>query len=65
MVNDPVDTVFETEDPEMVPCNADVNTATFAGPPAACPAIAFAKSIKNAPIPVFSKNAPNKINRKM
>ena len=65
MVKLPEPTVFETELPETVPSKALVNTATFAGPPEALPAKALQISIKNCPIPVFSSQAPNKINKKI
>ena len=65
MVKLPEPTVLATELPDMVPSKALVNTATFAGPPAANPATALAKSIKNPPIPVFSRKAANNINRKI
>ena len=65
MVKLPEPTVFATELPVIVPCKALEITATFAGPPVAFPAIALAISIKNCPIPVRSKKAPNKINKKI
>ena len=65
MVKEPVDTVFDTEEPEMVPWSAEDSTATFAGPPAAQPARALARSMKNCPIRVFSRKAPNRMNRKI
>ena len=33
IVSAPVDTVLATDEPEMVPKNADETTDTFAGPP--------------------------------
>ena len=65
MVKEPEPTTFATEDPEMVPWRAEESTATFAGPPDAQPAMAFAISMKNLPRPVFSRNAPKRINRKI
>ena len=65
MVNEPVETVLATDEPETVPCNADERTATLAGPPTAHPAAALATSIKNWPMPVFSRQAPNMIKRNM
>ena len=59
MVKEPEPTVFATELPETVPSMADTITATFAGPPVARPAMALERSMKNCPIPVFSKKAPN------
>ena len=56
-------TTLATEEPLTVPINPLDRTATFAGPPLAQPAIAFAVSIKNFPSPVPSRYAPNKINR--
>ena len=64
-MKEPEPTVFETEEPETVPSKAEERTATLAGPPEAPPAIALQRSIKNCPIPVLSKSAPNKIKRKM
>ena len=55
MVNAPLPTTFATELPEIVPSSALESTATFAGPPDAQPAIAFAISMKNFPSPVFSR----------
>ena len=40
-------------------------TATLAGPPAAQPAMASAMSMNSLPMPVFSRNAPKRMNRKM
>ena len=54
----PLPTVLATELPEYIPSSADDITATFAGPPDAYPAMEFARSTKNEPIPVFSRNAP-------
>ena len=65
MVNEPEPTVLATEEPETVPSSAEVNTATFAGPPRRLPARALPKSMKNWPTPVFSRNAPKSMNRKM
>ncbi len=56
---------LETEEPLMVPVRADVSTETFAGPPAAQPDALVAASMKNLPMPVFSRQAPKKMNRKM
>ena len=64
-MKDPVDTVFATEEPETVPCSADESTATLAGPPTAQPASALARSMKNCPMPVFSRQEPKRMNRKM
>jgi hypothetical protein len=55
---------LEIDDPETLPCKALLIIATLAGPPGLLPAIAFEISLKNCPIPVFSKKAPNKINKK-
>ena len=65
MVKEPVDTVLETEEPETVPWRAEDSTATLAGPPAAQPARELARSMKNWPMPVFSRKAPKRMNRKM
>ena len=46
IVYDPVVTVFATELPEIVPCNALEKIATLAGPPVRRPAIDIAKSLK-------------------
>ena len=64
-MKEPEPTVFETEEPETVPKSAEERTATFAGPPLALPAIALQASIKNCPIPVFSRKAPKRIKRKI
>ena len=65
MVKLPVPTTLATEEPETVPMRPEERTATFAGPPAAQPAIALAISIKNLPRPVDSRYAPKRINRKI
>ena len=65
MVKLPDPTVLATELPETVPSRALVMTATLAGPPAAQPAIESAMSMKSLPMPVFSRKAPKRINRKM
>ena len=64
MVKVPVDTVFATEEPEMVPKKPLASTATLAGPPTKRPAAARARSMKNLPRPVLCRNAPNRMNRK-
>ena len=61
----PIVTVAPTEEPDTIPQSADEMTATFAGPPAAQPAILFARSIKNADIPVLSRKAPKTMNTTM
>ena len=58
MVTDPVVTVLPTEEPETMPQRAEEMTETFAGPPANLPATQFARSMKNAEMPVRSRNAP-------
>ena len=58
-------TTFATDEPLTVPISPLESTATFAGPPDAQPATAFARSMKNLPSPVDSKYAPNRMNRKM
>jgi len=55
MVKEPVPTTLATELPVNVPIQPDEITATLAGPPAAPPATALAISIKNPPMPVFSR----------
>lgn len=65
MVKLPEPTVFATEEPDTVPSSALVITATLAGPPRLWPAMALLRSIKKPPTPVFSRKAPNSINRKM
>ena len=65
MVNEPVLTVLATELPDTVPCNAELMTATLAGPPMRLPAMALARSINSLPTPVSSRNAPNRMNRNM
>ncbi len=55
IVKEPVPATLATELPDTVPISPLDNTATFAGPPAAQPATAFAKSIKNLPNPVASR----------
>ncbi len=61
----PLPTVLATELPETVPSSAEVNTATLAGPPRCLPATALPRSMKNRPMPVFSRNAPNMMKRNM
>ena len=61
MVTEPVVTVLPTEDPETIPQRAEESTATFAGPPEDAPAIAFARLMKKAEMPVLSRNAPKMI----
>ena len=58
-------TTFATELPETVPMSPLESTATFAGPPLAHPATAFARSMKNLPSPVLSRYAPKRMKRKM
>ena len=65
MVKLPVPATFATELPETVPMSPLESTATFAGPPLAQPAMAFAKSMKNFPRPVDSRYAPKRMKRKM
>ena len=52
-------------DPETVPIMALVITATLAGPPLLSPQMELARSMKNAPTPVFSRKDPKSMNRKM
>ena len=47
MVSAPVDTVFATDEPEIVPKKADETTETFAGPPVYFPARIVALSMNN------------------
>ena len=54
--------MLPTDEPETIPQSADEITATFAGPPALAPAIAFARFMKKVDMPVRSRNAPNMIN---
>ena len=65
MVTEPVVTVLPTEEPDTMPHRAEEMTATLAGPPVAEPAMALARSMKKAAMPVASRKAPNRTNRKM
>ena len=65
MVNWPVVTTLATPEPEIVPISPDEMTATFAGPPRACPTRPNDTSVNSRIIPAFSRNAPNRMNRKM
>ena len=65
MVTEPVVTVLPTEEPDTMPQRAEDITATLAGPPAYLPAIELARSMKNADIPVLSRNAPKMMNTTM
>ena len=58
MVTEPVVTVLPTEEPDTMPHSAELITATLAAPPDDHPAILFANEMKNAAIPVRSRNAP-------
>ena len=62
MVTEPVVTVLPTEEPDTMPQSAEETTATLAGPPEKRPTREFARSMKNAEIPVLSRNAPKIIN---
>ena len=59
IVSDPVDTVLATDDPEIVPKNAEDTTDTLAGPPTYCPATMVALSMNNCPSPVRCAITPN------
>ena len=59
MVNDPVATTLATELPLIDPNRPLEMTATLAGPPLVCPAIALAMSIIASPMPVLTSRAPN------
>ena len=65
MVTEPVVTVLPTEEPDTMPHSAEEMTATFAAPPDDQPAILLAQAMKNAAIPVRSRNAPKMINKTM
>ena len=65
MVTEPVVTVLPTEEPETMPHKAEEITATFAAPPEDQPATRFANEMKNAAMPVRSKNAPKMMNSTM
>ena len=47
-----------TDEPEIDPNKAELNTAIFAGPPLHFPVKEAERSIKKLPAPLFSKNAP-------
>ena len=64
-MTEPVVTVLPTEEPDTMPHSADEMTATFAGPPALEPQRLFARSMKNAEMPVRSRNAPKMMNTTM
>jgi hypothetical protein len=64
IVKDPEATTFATEDPEIDPNRAELNTAIFAGPPLHFPVKEVARSIKKLPAPLFSRKAPKIINGK-
>ena len=55
IVKAPVPATLATELPDTVPMRPLESTATFAGPPRAQPATAFARSMKNLPSPVDSR----------
>ena len=60
----PVDAVFATAEPEMVPVRPDAMTATIPGPPTNRPATARAMLITNSPAPDRIRNAPKMMKRK-
>ena len=59
----PVEAVFATADPEIVPVKADAITATKAAPPLNRPAIILANSITKSDAPDLTKKAPKIIKR--
>ena len=60
----PVEAVFATAEPEIIPVNADENMATNPGPPVILSATQRDSSMMKSPPPERSRNAPNKINIK-
>jgi hypothetical protein len=62
MVSGPSTMTFATALPDTVPNRLDEITDTLPGPPAVCPVIESAKSMKSCPVPLFSMNAPNSTN---
>ncbi len=62
MVNVPVVITLATAEPDTVPNNPLVTTATLAGPPAERPVSATAKSINRLPMPMRSTSEPKIIN---
>ncbi len=60
----PVVTVLAMDDPEMEPIAHEATTAALAGPPLNLPMRAKERLIRYSPAPVFSRNAPNRTNRK-
>ena len=65
IVNWPVVTTLATPEPLIVPISAEETTATFAGPPRLWPTVPSATSVKRPIMPARSRNAPNRMNRKM
>ncbi|MCY1430639.1 hypothetical protein D9M71_465900 [compost metagenome] len=58
-------TTLAIPEPVMVPINADEATATLAGPPNLWPNRPMAKSVNSLIMPACSRNAPNRMKRKM
>ena len=65
MVKVPVVTTLDTPLPEMVPIRALEATAASAGPPVTRPVAVSARFTKNWPAPLFSRNAPKRMNIKI
>ncbi len=65
IVNAPVVTTLATPEPLIVPMRADEITDTFAGPPRDAPTVPMAMSLKSWIMPARSRNAPNRIKRKI
>ncbi len=61
----PVDAVFATAEPLIVPVRAEEMTATKAAPPRKRPAMTFANSITKSDAPDTSRKAPKIMNRVM
>jgi hypothetical protein len=65
MVNWPVVTTLATPLPLIVPIRPEEITATLAGPPRLWPTAPRDTSVNSRIMPARSRNAPNRMNRKM
>jgi hypothetical protein len=63
IVSQPSTMTLATAEPEMVPKRLEETTEIFPGPPRAPPVTARAKSMKNCPVPDFSRKAPKTTKR--
>src|SRR5690606_2369280 len=63
IVKIPVETTFDTDEPDTTPFSADDTTATLAGPPRKWPSNATAICVIQFPAPTLSSSVPNSTNR--